>query len=281
LLTQAVSTVAGFDSQRGTLAIFIPTSAGWIIAADKRQSPKNVFCDGIQKILIPDRPSHAAVVITGNISLSEMPDLPASELCDYLAMNPAPVDFGRTTLEFLNTEGTPLAQFNGQAFTDSIYRAIQPYLTAGHLRGFVGARVAQIIIADFDPTAKTNNIIAFGIDIDARGHFQLQPLPVTSSTTLKGTTFGPNDPPTVLPFGEVPYFTAHVLSGPGRAVVGSEYSELLGKHAISQIEPELARVVAVNLIDATSKMTEKVAAPSGIGGGASAALIGEQRIFFN
>jgi hypothetical protein len=179
----------------------------------------------------------------------------------------------------LNAEGTPLAQFNGQKFTDRIYREIQPYLAAGHLRGFVGERIAQIIIADFDPATKTNNILAFGIDINAASQFQLQPLPVTASTTLRGTTFRPDDQPTILPFGEVPYFNAHVLSGPGRALVGSEYSQLLQRLTISEIEPELASSVALNLIYATSKMTEIVAAPSGIGGGASAALIGVQTVF--
>lgn len=279
MVTQGLSTVVGFEPQRGTLAIFIPSNAGWIIAADMRQSPKNVFCDGIQKILIPDRPSHAAVVITGNISLREMPDLPASELCDYLARTPAPIDFGRTTLQFLNAEGTSLAQLDGQKFSESIYRAVQPYLTAGNLRDFVGKEIAQIIIADFDPAAKANNIVAFGVNLDAEAHFRLQPVPVTLLTTLKGTTFGPNDPPKILPFGEVQYFFDQVLSGLGNALIGKEYSQLLGKHAVSEIETELASAVAQNLINAASKMTEVVAAPSGIGGGVSVALIGEHTIF--
>jgi hypothetical protein len=244
-----------------------------------RQSPKGVFCDGIQKILIPDRPSHTAVVITGNITLREMPDLATQELCEFLATTPAPIDFGRTTLNFLNSEGTRLANFDGQKFTDAIHREIHPYLAAGNLRAFLGTRVAQIIIADFDPATGAHNILAFGIDIDLASQLKLQPLSVTHSTTLSGTTFGQDDRPTVLPFGEVPYFNTHVLSGLGRTFLGAEYSQLLQKQKVSEIEPELASTVALNLIHVTSKTTETIPAPSGIGGGASAVLVGVETIF--
>jgi hypothetical protein len=48
------------------------------------------------------------------------------------------------------------------------------------------------------------------------------------------------------------------------------------KQKISEVEPTLAGEVAVNLIDATSKTTEKIAAPSGIGGGISAIIVGDE-----
>jgi len=269
---------ASFGGAGGTLAIFIPTNAGLVIAADKRQTPKGTFCDGANKILIPDRPARTAVVITGNITLREMPDLPPAELCKFLASTPAPIDFGRTTLAFLNAENVPLARFDGQKFTDVIYNEIEPHISGGKLSAFFGTRVAQIIIADFDPSTMKSSLLAFGIDLDGAGRFQLQPLLVTSSTTITGTSFDMQSDLVVLPFGEVPYFNQYVLAGPGQALLNDDYSRLRGKQKVAQVDPELALSAALNLIEATSMITETIPAPSGIGGGSSAVLIGSETV---
>jgi hypothetical protein len=121
-----------FEPSGGTLAIFIPTNAGLVIAADMRQSPSGIFCDGINKILVPTRPARTAVVVTGPAtSLRDTTNVPASELCEYLACTPAPIDFGRSAVEFLTSQNMPLAQLSGTGLTDKIYHDILPYLQAG------------------------------------------------------------------------------------------------------------------------------------------------------
>ncbi len=269
---------ASFGGAGGTLAIFIPTNAGLVIAADKRQSPKGIFCDGINKILIPHRPARTAVVITGNITLSEMPDLPPAELCKFLASTPAPIDFGRTTLAFLNSENVSLARFDGQRFAEVIYGELEPYISGGKLSTVFGTRVAQIIIADFDPSTTKSSLLALGIDLDSAGRFQLQPLPVTSSTTVSGTSFDLQSDRVVLPFGEASYLYQYVFNGPGQALLNDDYSRFLSKQKVAQVDLELASSVSLNLIEATSKTTEAIPAPSGIGGGASAVLIGGETV---
>jgi hypothetical protein len=181
-------------------------------------------------------------------------------------------------LEFLNSEDTPLAKLSGQRLTDRIFGEIQPYLAAGNLRPFFGTRIAQIIIADFEPEAKTSSLLAFGVDLDLAGKFQLQPLPVTSFTTVKGTSFDLQSDRIVLPFGEVPYFNEHVLNGIGKTFIDEGYSHLLQKQKVSDIDPELASSVALNLIEAAAKTTEKIPAPSRMGGGASEVLLGTKTI---
>jgi hypothetical protein len=266
-----------YSSAGGTLAIFIPTRSGLVIAADMRQSPQGIFCDGINKILIPKRPARTAVVVTGPAtSLRDTSKIPANELCAYLAQNPAPIDFARSAVEFLESQNVPLDKLSGNGLTDKIYADILPYLTAGNLRAYVGTRLAQIIIAEFEPETKTSRIRVLGIDIASPTEFRLQPLPVTSATTVLGDSFGPETSQTVLPFGEVEYFREQVLAGPGRAFLGVEYSQLIQKTKVSDIDPSLAGTVAINLIDATSKTSEKIAAPSGIGGGISAVLLGSE-----
>jgi hypothetical protein len=266
-----------YSSSGGTLAIFIPTRSGLVIAADMRQSPQGVFCDGINKILIPKRPARTAVVVTGPAtSLRDTSKIPKNELCAYLAQNPAPIDFGRSAVEFLESQNVPLDKLSGNGLTDKIYADILPYLTAGNLRAYVGTRLAQIIFAEFEPETKTSRIRALGVDIASSTEFLLQPLPVTSATTVLGDSFGPEASQTVLPFGEVEYFREQVLAGAGRAFLGVEYSQLIQKTKVSEIDPALAETVAINLIYATSKTTEITAAPSGIGGGISAVLLGSE-----
>jgi hypothetical protein len=268
---------AAFKGERGTLAIFIPTNSGWVIAADQRQSPKEgIFCDGINKILLPERAEHTAVVITGNITLSDMPDLPPAELCEHLKSTPAPIDFGRITLAFLDSENVPLSKFDGQKFTDTIFAAIHPFVAAGNLKAFFGTRVANIVISHFDPATTTSSLLAFGIDLDSIGAFRLQPLPVTASTTLSGTDFNLTSHRVLLPFGEVPYFHQYVLTGTGQAHTSEAYEQFLQKARVSDVTPDLAGTVAIALIEATAKATEQFPAPSGIGGGTTAALIGSK-----
>lgn len=276
-ISASAARAVAFDGERGTLAIFIPTNSGWVIAADRRQSPKGIFCDGINKILLPERAEHTAVVITGNITLSNMPDLPPDELCEHLKSTPAPIDFGRITLAFLDSENVPLSKFNGQKFSEVIFAVIQPFLAAGNLRAFIGARVANIVIAHFDPRTTTSSLLAFGIDIDAAGVFHLQPLRVTASTTVNGTNFAPTSSRELLPFGEVPYFHQHVLSVVGHASGSSDaYRQFLQKPRIADVTPDLAGTVAVDLIETTAKATEQFPAPSGIGGGTTAVLVGSK-----
>ncbi|UPJ78584.1 hypothetical protein IVB16_27435 [Bradyrhizobium sp. 183] len=267
-----------FDGMGGTLAVFVPSNAGLVIAADKRQTPMGVFCDGIEKILRPDRPARTAVVVTGLISLREMPDLSGQELCDYVANTPAPIDFGRTTLAFLSAENTPVAQFDGQKFTDAVFADVGPYLAAGKLSGLAGSRIAQIIIASYDPVARTSSILAHGVDLTADSRFLLQPLPVTASTTLQGTSFNPDSERILLPFGEVPYLQQHVLSGHGQMYLTGAYSEFLSKTRVRNVEPTLAGAAALEVIEATAKTTEIIPAPSGIGGGSSVLLLGEETV---
>jgi hypothetical protein len=130
------------------------------------------------------------------------------------------------------------------------------------------------VIAYFDPTTATSSVLAFGIDIDSAGVFHLQPLRVTASTTLSGTDFKPTGDRELLPFGEVPYFQQHVLAGSGLANSGGVYTQFLRKPRIADVPPDLAGAVAIDLIEATAKATEQVPAPSGIGGGTTAVLVG-------
>jgi hypothetical protein len=265
-----------YSASGGTLAVFLPTRAGLVVAADQRQSPQGIFCDGINKILVPNGMPRTVVVITGYITLQDTTRIPKSELCKHLAETPAPIDFGRTALKFLESQHSSLEKIDGQAFADHVHADIEPYLRAGNLRPFFGTRLAQIIIANFEPDTKTSMVLALGVDIDRNGAFTLQPLPVANHTTVKGTTFQPQNGRAILPFGEVEYFQQNVIAGLGTRFLGDAYREFLQKETISDIDAQLGSSVAANLIEAAAKATDIIAAPSGIGGGVSVALIADE-----
>jgi hypothetical protein len=237
-----------------------------------RQSPRGIFCDGINKILLPERP-RTAVVVTGYITLQDTSKVTDSELCDFLAKNPAPIDFGRYMLEFLNARKTSFSEPNWRELVDRIHNEIQPYIKAGNLNPFFGTRIAQIVVAEFEPDTLTSGLINLGVDLDGSGRFVLQPIRVTAATTVRGDSFGPQSDQVILPSGEVAYFRDQVLAGVGKQFLSNQYFEFLKIKMVADIDPEWASSVALNLINAASKATEMVSAPSGIGGGASAVVL--------
>lgn len=261
-----------FSGAGGTLAIFVPTRGGLVIAADMRQSPGGIFCDGINKILLPRRP-RTAVVVTGNITLQNTSNIPKTDLCDYLAKNRAPIDFGRSALEFLDSTSAPFAELDWAALTDHIYESIVPYIKAGNLNPFFGTEIAQIIFAEFEPDTQTSKLLSLAVKLDPVGNFGLQPLPVTAATTIRGDSFHLHSDRQILPFGEVPYYQQHVIAGVGQQFLTQDYFDLVGKSKVADVDPGLASAAALNLISAASKATDIVAAPSGIGGGESAVLL--------
>ena len=215
------------------------------------------------------------VVITGYISLQDTSKIPDAELCKYLAETSAPIDFGRTTLSFLEAHRSSLKELDGQAFTDRVHTDITPHLQAGNLRSFLGTRLAQIVISDFDPDTKTSMILALGVDLDQNGALSLQPIRISTRTNVRGTTFQLQDDRDAIPFGEGAYYSQNVVAGAGTKFLGESYRAFIQKKKISDVDSQLGASVAANLIEAASKVTEIVAAPSGIGGGISVALIAD------
>jgi hypothetical protein len=264
-----------FSGAGGTLAIFIPAHSGLVIAADMRQSPQGVFCDGINKILLPSRP-RTAVVVTGNITLQDTSNIPKGELCDFLAKNRAPIDFGRSAREFLDSTSAPFSELSWSALTDQIYQSIAPYITAGNLNLFFGHEIAQIIFAEFEPATQSTKLLSLAVNLDAAGNFTLQPVPLTAETTIRGDSFNSQSDRQILPFGEVAYYQQQVLAGVGKQFLSHDYFDLVAKSKVADVDPGLASTAALNLIHAASKATEIMAAPSGIGGGESAVLLGSE-----
>jgi len=264
-----------FSGAGGTLALFVPTRSVLVIAADMRQSPHGVFCDGINKILLPSRP-RTAVVVTGNITLQDTSNVPKAELCDFLAKNPAPIDFGRSAREFLDSTSAQFSELSWSALTDQIYQSIAPYIKAGNLNPFFGTEIAQIIFAEFDPATQSTKLLSLAVNLDTAGNFTLQPVRITAATTIRGDSFNLQSDRQILPFGEVAYYRQQVIAGVGKQFLSQDYFDLVAKSKVAEVDPGLASAAALNLINAASKATEIMAAPSGIGGGESAILLGSE-----
>jgi hypothetical protein len=264
--------MANFSSVGGTLAVIIPTRAGLIVAADKRTTPDGIYCDGVSKILLPKKEKPIAVVITGLASFRDTSGIPKSELCNVLATTPAPVDFGRQVALYIGSQSAGVARLDLQGVADAIYAEMQPFIAGGQFNKLFGTRLALVNMADFEPETSVSNIKSLAIELGPNGEFRLQP-------AYYGR-FELTDLPGMVPLGEGPYLRENVLSGAGRKFLDGSFEELQSKSRVNEISAELGSAVAVNLIDATSKTTDIIKPPTGIGGGVDCILLGhENRIF--
>ena len=191
-----------------------------------RQSPHGVFCDGINKILLPSRP-RTAVVVTGNITLQDTANVPKEELCDFLAKNRAPIDFGRSAREFLDSTGAPFLELNWSALTDQIHQSIAPYIKTGNLNPFFGTEIAQIIFAEFEPSTQSSKLLSLAVNLDSAGNLNLQPVRLTAATTIRGDSFDLQSDRKILPFGEVAYYQQQVVAGVGKQFLSHSCLDLV------------------------------------------------------
>lgn len=264
---------SAFSSTGGTLVLAIPTNEGLVIAADRRTTPRGIYCDGVRKILVPKIPG-VAVFITGIATMSDMSKIPDDRLCEELSKTPAPVDFGRATVAFIEKQAAPLTQLDGQLLTEALFAEVRPYIDGGQLRSILGQqRVTTILIAGFDHGTNVSRIWQFWVNYTGPVYFQLQPLPLR--------TFSLDDKPDIVPFGENEYYVDNVLAGVGRQFVSEDVHALNRKSSIAQVNAKEACDAGVSLIEAAMKAAELVKPPTGIGGGVDCALIGQQTKFLS
>jgi hypothetical protein len=260
----------GFSSAGGTLAVMIPTQAGLIIAADKRTTPDGIYCDGVNKILLPKKTEPIAILITGLATFRDTSNIPRSELCNVLATTPAPVDFGRAVSLYIDSQSVGVAKLDLQGVTEAIYAEMKPYISGGQFNKMFGTRLAVIVMADFEPKTSVSNVKALAIELGPHGEFRLQP--------AYYARFEITDRPVAIPFGEGPYFSDNVLNGPGRKFLDGSLERLNAKSRVSEIDADFGSTVAINMIEAASKTADIIKPPTGIGGGVDCVLLSHESI---
>jgi hypothetical protein len=263
--------MVSFSAEGGTLAVMVPTQAGLIIAADKRTTPDGIYCDGVNKILLPKKREALAVVITGLASFRDTSNIPRSELCNVLATTPAPVDFGRAVSRYIGSQSAGVGKLDLQGVADAIYAEMKPFIDGGQFNSLFGTRLALINIADFEPVTSMSNIKSLAVELGPHGEFRLQPAYYDQ--------FGMTDRPNAVPFGEGPYLRDHVLNGPGRKFLDGSFEQLTSKSRVNEIDANLGSALAINWIEAASKTADMIKPPTGIGGGVDCVLLGlENRV---
>jgi hypothetical protein len=272
LVLSGDSKMSNFSSEGGTLAIIIPTQAGLIVAADKRTTPDGIYCDGVNKILLPKTGKPMAIVITGLATFRDTSNIPRPELCKVLATTPAPVDLGRAVSLYVGSQSAGVATLDLQGLTDAIYAEMKPFISGGQFNGLFGSRLALINLVDFEPQTAVSNVKSLAVELGPHGEFRLQPAYYVQ--------FGMNDRPDAVSFGEGPYFRANVLNGQGRQFIDGRFDQLISKDRVNEVDADLGSAVAINLIEAASKTADMIKPPSGIGGGVDCILLGhENRVF--
>ena len=255
----------------GTLVVMVPSKDGLVMAADSRSSIGDTYCDYAFKIIEPVRPARTAVTVTGNGVMVKRPGPDVSDLCEYVRRAPRLLDIERVVSEYLASENTDIATLQIENVAQRCVAAVKDFQASWPLalRSFEDREVFSVVLASYEVQSRMAVIRSFVL-------------------RLIGTTLNPefgkvtadkfflNSKRAIRIFGETGYLEQYVSGGIGRQFLSEETIRFEAQERIvREIDLREAIAVAVNVIEATSKTTNLIPAPSGIGGPIDVGLLGE------
>jgi hypothetical protein len=254
----------------GTLVAMVPSKAGLVVAADSRASVAKRYCDNAFKIVELKKPARTIITVTGEGIFVPPPGPAVSDLCEYVKTTPGLLDIEDIVRTYLQTANREIAKVRtedvGQQYTTAVrqFRASFP----GALRRYVAREMFSVVMAGYDPKRKTATVVSFVVRIAA---VTLDP----EVTKIRRTETRPETPREVLAFGETDYLNQHVYGGAGRQFLSKEtIAFILAEKTVRETTLPEALAVAVDVVEATSRTTDLIPAPSGIGGPIDVVLLG-------
>jgi hypothetical protein len=131
-----------------------------------------------------------------------------------------------------------------------------------------GAQSFQVAVSSYDHVRGTSKVQSFTVNMGSDS--------VVTASDVKLQEFHPDDEWQLILFGEANYLTDYVFSGVGIQFLGDRYGKFRnGPTIIRKTEQRLAVDFASELIEAATKTTAIVAAPTGIGGPVDVLLLGK------
>ena len=256
-----------------TLVVLAPSADGLVVAADSRISFLGAECDGQFKIVEPSRPARTVAMVTGDAIFVPPPPAGERELCGYLKSAPRLLDIGEVVRRYLEHEASGAGEFSLEALGRECVAAADRFAQAnpGALQAYAGREIFSVIVAGYDPRRRTATLRNFVVRMDSA----TRRIETGRMTTI---TVGTADRRGVWIYGESGYVEANVLSGLGRKYLDAATLDFI-LTAAPVAEAPLSRAVAaaVNVINAASRTTVTLPAPSGIGGSVNVVLVGRKR----
>jgi hypothetical protein len=255
---------AAFESviggSAGTLIVGVPTSDGLVIAADTRRTVNGVACDFGTKLYVP-RNLHSTVF--GFTGLSGFYAVKPFSTCAEIEAAPVLFNIEPIVRNFLERQSSSIRQLDLIALSNECVAAFSRFVaSSGPLidRPSLVARssVFTVVLAAYEPDTRTS--------IMREISFRMPSSNQISSDQSVFASYDAKGQPDWRAFGQGQYLVDQVLNGPGKQFLSNRYKEFEQAGKISDLASELATEVAENLIDATSKTSEIVPIPAGVGG---------------
>jgi hypothetical protein len=243
----------------GTLIVGIPISDGLIIAADTRHTTNGLACDFGTKLYVPTNLPSTVFGLTG---LSSFYATRPSANCLEIESSPVIFNIERTVRSFL-LRSSSIRQLDIVALANECTAAFGQFLAnSGPMidRSSLVARtsVFTIVLAAYEQDTRTSILREISIRLPSPTQIAVEQTVVAS--------YDPTGQPDWRAFGQGGYLVEHVINGPGKQFLSDNYKKFEGIARIDELSSELAIQVAENLIEATSKTSEIVLIPAGIGG---------------
>jgi len=270
-----------------TLVVVVPSAGGLVVASDSRTSFAGVPCDGQYKVVRLRRPSRTVVAVTGAVAFVPSPAASLPDPCAYLKSAPRLLDVAALVKTYLERRPADLSRLSlddlGAECAAAVERFRQSHPDA--LQPHPGGELFSVVIAGYDPRSKTSTILSFVVRQDAatvrqdaaivRQDAAAQRLEAARFSRIVVTA---QDRRGVWAYGETGYLEKYVYAGFGRQFLSAATLDfILTAKPVADAPLDQAVQVAHNVMEAASRASSQVPAPSLIGGPIHLVLLGPRR----
>jgi hypothetical protein len=255
-----------------TLVVIVPSSDGMVVAADSRTALLGVTCDSEFKITELRRPQRTVVAVTGEGVFVAPPDGQLKDVCDYLKSAPHLLDVPILVKRYLE-KNPSLSKEAIDGLGAECVHAVERFRQTfpALFEQYVGREIFSVVIASYDNHSKNSLFMNFVVSIESTTH-------KVEATRFTRVTISPQSRKGVWSYGETGYLNKYVFGGVGRQYLTEEtLNFILIDKPVADVRLDQAVAAATNVIEATSRTTESIPSPSGIGGPVDILLLSKMR----
>jgi hypothetical protein len=256
-----------------TLVVIVPSADGLVVAADSRSSLAGASCDNQYKITELRKPKRTVVAVTGEVAFIAPPDVQEQNVCGYLKSAPRRLDISSVVKHYLERKNADPFKLSLDDLSAKCVEEVERFwrIDPHAVEPYVGREIFSVVIASYDPHSKNSIVSNFVVRIEPVTR-RVEATRFTRITILQQSRRG------VWSYGETDYLNKNVFGGVGRGYLTAETLEfILVDKPVSEVRLDQAVAVATNLIEATSRTTQVIYSPSGIGGPVDIVLLGKKR----
>jgi hypothetical protein len=210
--------------------------------------------------------------VTGEVAFIAPPGAQVKDICGYLESAPRMLDISTVVKHYLE-KNPDLSEPSVNELSAECVNAVERLRKASPetLEQYIGREIFSVVIASYDAHSKDSLVLNFVVRIDSATR-QIE------AARFTRIVISPESRRGVWSYGETDYLNKYVFGGVGREYLTKETMDfILIDKPVSDATLNQAVAVATNIIDATSRMTQIIPSPSGIGGPVDVILLGKKR----